>query len=340
MNYERIRALCEPAGIPGREYPVMDIIAKELQGFPIVRDALGNLLVTVQEAQGDHPTILLEAHADRIGLMVSHFLADGFVRVVAAGGVDVHTVMGSEVIIEGKDGPIIGIVGAPFPHPAKPHNSAPASEYKMPEIGAMFVDTGLAKPEEKIRLGAQVLMAGKTFPLLGDRVAAPGLDNRICCATLLDLADQLKKDKPRAGVQLLFTTREEVGGIGASTGAFSITADYAVVLDTAFGLSPDTKEADCAALGKGPEIGIAALLDDGLTQRLIETAQHNEIPYQITVFGRTTGTDADSVTTAAAGFRTALLSIPIRYMHHPVETVDLADADTTVRLLSALIGGL
>lgn len=337
---EVLRALTGTMGIPGREKPVMDIIEKELEAFDCRRDALGNLIVTVHAAQQGQKTILLEAHADRIGLMVTGFVDGGFVRVTSAGGIDRHTVMGSELEIEGIEGPVTGIVAAPFPYPAKPHNSAPAADYTIPEVDALYVDTGLADPKKHIRIGAPAVIRQEQNSLLGERVAAPGLDNRICCLALIEAARRLKKEKLRAGVTLLFATREEVRGQGAPSGAFSVLPDEAIVLDTAFGKSPDTKEEDSSELGGGPEIAFAGTLDADFVERIIKVAETEKIPYQTIAFGRTTGTDADALSTTASGIPTALVSIPIRFMHHPVETADMSDVRATVDLITAYVRGL
>lgn len=337
---ELLTTLCGAMGIPGREAPVMDIIEKELTDMDCRRDALGNLLVTVHPAAKGEKTLMIEAHADRIGFMVTGFLDDGFVRVTAAGGIDRHTAMGSELIIEGIDGPVTGIVGAPFPHPAKPHNSAQPSDYTMPEIDALYVDTGLAEPKKRIKIGAQAVFAGRAQLLTGDRVAAPALDNRLSCLALIEAAKRIKAEPPQNGVVMLFSTREESAGKTVSAGAFGVMPDAAIVVDTAFGRSPDTKPEDSSVIGEGPEIAYSGVLDAALTDKVIEITKSKKISCQTIVLGRTTGTDADNLAVTATGIPTAVVSIPIRYMHHPYETADLSDTRATVSLLVACAGGI
>lgn len=337
--FDTLKKLCGVMGIPGREQPVMDVIEEMLDGMDCRRDALGNLVVEVCKAEPGQKTVLLEAHADRIGLMVTGFLEDGFVRMAAAGGIDPHTVMGSEVEIAGIDGPLVGIVGAPFPYPAKPHNSAPPSEYSMPEIDALFVDTGFEDPKKHIKIGAAAVLKGRVTQLLDERVAAPGLDNRASCAALIEVAKRLKVEQPRVGVTVLFATREETSSKGAPAGAFPALPDEAIVVDTGFGQSPDTKEQDSSEIGGGPEIAISGLLDAELTDRIIETAKSKKIPCQTVVLARRTGTDADALSVTASGIRTAVVSIPIRFMHHPIETVDMGDIRATVNLLTEYVRG-
>ena len=337
MTYELIKALCERGGIPGREGPIVEELKGRLSEFKCESDALGNLLVTVKEPETGAKTLLFEAHLDRVGLVVAGFTDDGFVRVFRSGGIDPYCLMGAQLEIQSLDGGYItGAVGVPFPYPAKPHNSAPASEYKLPEIDAMYVDTGLDDPKTKIKIGAPAYIKARAEKLLDGRIAAPALDDRAACAALVLAACELAKTGCKNGVKLLFSTREETGGQGAKAGAFSIEADYTVAVDAGFAISPDVKKKDASRMGEGPEIDISSVLDERLTDALIETARANNIPYQTLVLpSRSTGTDADSLTVCAAGRRTALISIPVRYMHHARETGDLKDIENTALLLAA-----
>ena len=337
-TFELVKSLCECRGVPSRENGVMGAIREALAGIPCETDALGNLVATVREAKEGEKTVLLEAHADRIGALVSYIGEEGFIRVQRAGGLDPHTLMGSELEIETKDGGrVIGCVGAPFPYPAKPHNTVPASEHEMPEIDAMYVDTGLADPAAVLAQGAEAIQKGAVHQLLGTRMAAPCLDDRACCAAIILAALQLKDEELGCGLKLLFSTREEIGGMGAATGTFSVLPDIAVAVDVTSAVSPDVKEEDGAKMGKGPQVDIAGLLDYATTEQLIETAKKNDIPYQLFVNARRTGTDADEMTIVASGVKTGLVSLPLRFMHHPVEVIDTEDLDLTAKLLACFV---
>ena len=341
-TYELLQALCEALGIPAHEASVRSRIAQELAGYEQQVLPLGDLLVTLRKAWAGEKTLLFEAHADRIGLLVCGFLKDGFLRVAKAGGMDPSVLMGSELLLESKDGTYLpGIVGGPFPYPAKPHNSVPDSERKMPKLDELLVDTGFAHPEEVFRIGAPVYMKAKAYPLAGSRIAAPALDNRAACAALILAARLLEKEQLHAGVQLLFSSREEVGGAGARTGAFAVQPDVCVTVDAGFALAPDVTDKDASEMGKGPEIDIAALLDAATTDALIAAAKENDIPCQLLVLpGRSTGTDADVITVSGAGICTGLVSIPVRFMHQPAETADLGDVENTAKLLAAFAKGM
>ena len=336
-TYELIEALCGQSGIPSREHPVMDAIRAQFKDFPCAVDPLGGLHVQLRAPQRGEKTLLLEAHADRVGLVVTDYLQGGFVRVAKAGGADEAALMGSRIRIQSRDGSwLTGVIGLPFPYPAKPHNSAPASEYKMPQVGELFVDTGLAEPEKQIARGAQCLLEGDVRRLFGTRVSAPALDNRAGCAALI-LAAQMLADQPLGvGLRLLFASREEVGGAGAKAGAFYAEPDYAVVVDTGFAISPDVDKKDGVEMGAGPEIDCSPLLDEKMYALMLRCAQEQGIPHQPFVLaGRSTGTDADGVAVTGPGVRTALLSVPVRFMHHPAEVCDLTDIESTAALLAA-----
>ncbi len=338
--YEIIEKLCGRQGVSGREATVAAALTEILKDYKCEKDSLGNLIATVREADENEKTVVLEAHMDRIGLMVSHITEDGFLHALSVGGTDTHTLMGSEVVINTESGEIPAVVGLPFPYPAKPHNSAKDSEYKIPKSDEMFIDTGLEKPADKVRLGNEITTKGKAIRLLGTRVAAPCLDDRACVASLIYASQLAAKDKLSCGLKLLFSTREEIGGMGAKTGVFSLGADYAVAVDTNSAVSPDVEEKEGTVIGKGVQIDIAPILDSELTERLIETAKKEKIDYQLFVSGRTTGTDADELATVGAGIRTALLSLPIRFMHHPLEVADIADIEKTAQLLAAFVKGV
>ncbi|MEA4912762.1 MAG: M20/M25/M40 family metallo-hydrolase [Oscillospiraceae bacterium] len=336
--YEIIEALCSQKGVSGREKSAVAAARNILKEYPCETDALGNLIATVREAQPGEKTVVLEAHIDRIGLMVSYIDDEDFLRVQRAGGVDPHTLMGSELIVTDKKGEdVTGVVGLPFPYPAKPHNTVADSEREMPAIDEMRIDTGFEKPGERVRLGAEAIMKADIFRLLGTRVAAPCLDDRACCASLILAAQLLKNEDIRCGLKLLLSTREEIGGMGAMTGVFPLDADEAIAVDVTTGDAPDVKEEESTCLGKGPQIDIAPILSDSLTNRLIDIAKKENIPYQLFVDARSTGTDADEMTTVGRGVRTALVSLPIRFMHHPVETLDLTDVDAAAKLLAAYV---
>ncbi len=339
-TFEPIQKLCTARGVSGREDEIRERVCELLSEFPYERDALGDLIFTVCEPKAGAKTIALEAHLDKIGMMVSSFTEDGFLHMAKVGGLDADCLMGSEVQISAKDGSVVrAAVGAPFPYPAAPHNSAPTKDYKMPKLDELFVETGFEKPSDKINIGAQICMPSRAFMLLSDVVAASALDDRVGCASLILAAAQLKSSGCENGVKLIFSSREETGGQGAGTAAFATEADYTIAVDAGFAISPDVEKKDGSEMGKGVEIDISSVLDERFTNEIIDCAEQNGVPYQLSVQpARATGTDADRISVAAAGRATALLSIPVRFMHHPVETAALCDIENTAKLLALVCG--
>ena len=335
-TFETIKALCEAKGVSGRESSAVNVLKKILKEYKCETDPLGNLIVTIREAGEAEKTVLFEAHIDRIGLMVSHITQDGLLNMIKVGGVDAHTLMASEVVIDGKKGEVTGVFGLPFPYPAKPHNTVGDSEREMPKIDEMLVDIGYEKPNDYVRLGNEVIMKSEVIRLLGTRIAAPCLDDRACCAAIIKAAE-LSKDGLNCGLKLLFSTREEIGAVGAKTGVFSLNADMAIAVDANFAVSPDVEDDEGTELGKGVQIDIASVLDNELTEKLIETAKREKIDCQLFVDGRRTGTDADEIAVVARGVRTALLSLPLRFMHHPTVVIDLEDVEKTAALMAAFV---
>ena len=153
--------------------------------------------------------------------------------------------------------------------------------------------------------------------------------------TAILYALELVKDKlHNITLSVLFSSREETSGSGAKTGSFSLMPDYSVVVDVGFGDDAYTSASETIKLGKGPSIGIAPILDNEFTKELIEIAKEKGIPYQHDVMGRTTGTNADSITVAGAGVKTSLLSIPLRYMHTANEIISISDVEYTAKLIA------
>ena len=182
-------------------------------------------------------------------------------------------------------------------------------------------------------LFAALLLARKGFrPLVLER--GPALDDRIGCAAVIAAAQEIAAEKPDCRVTVLLSSMEEIGGQGAMTGGFAVRPDYAIAVDVSFGDGFGCRAEQTAPLGGGPMLGLAPILDRTFTLRLQELAKAHEIPLQPEPMGGRTGTDADDLAAAGPGIKTALISIPLRSMHTVAETVDLADAANTARLMA------
>lgn len=326
---ERLSRLCAAPGVNGQR-EALQVLVKELQPLcdQVETDALGNVIGRLSAADPQAPVLILEAHLDQIGFVVTGVDEKGFVRVAPCGGVDRRTLPAAEVVVYG-DRPYAGVFGSVPPHLSK--------ENTLPDISEMGVDIGLSASEAKVAVkpGDRVLFR-PVFVRLGEhRVSAPALDDRAGCEAVLEALEQLRQEPGRFTVTAVFSSREEVGGQGAATAAFGVHPNVALCTDVSFAQTPDADPALCGVLGGGTMIGFSPLLSSALSGRLTALSEMHGVTAQPEVMGGSTGTDADRVTVARTGVPTGLLSIPLRYMHTPVETVDLRDIEATATLMAA-----
>ncbi len=292
-------------------------------------DALGSVVGSVGSGR---KTILLDAHIDQIGLTVTASAGGGFWHVAKVGGMDRRVLVGKPVIIYGCE-EVRGVISSVPPH------LATKDDAKLPDFDELLVDTGLSEAESARRIapGDRVLIDNVPLALQNDRITAQGLDNRCSVAAILWCLQLLKgKDLPcRVAVQ--FSTFEETGGAGAATAAFAADAQEAIAVDVSFAKTPGAPANVRAKLGGGPMIGVAAVLDRRISDRLQALAQAAQLPVQIEAMGGRTGTNAETIAVTRGGVAVGLLSIPQKNMHTGVEVVDLADVAHTGQLLAAYI---
>ena len=279
------------------------------------------------------PVVLLEAHLDRVGLMVTRVSEKGFVHAAGVGGVDPRTLAASRVTIHTKTGPLPGVVCA-----VPPHLSGGSDELQKKDDVA--IDAGLTakRAKELIGYGDRVTFDGAFTALLGGRVVSPAMDDRAGCAAVIGAA-RLLQSCDTARIVVALASQEETGGGGALTAANAVSPDFCFASDVTFGETPDSDPNDVLKLGGGPAIGVSPCLDRRLGEALAAAAEKAGIPYQWEVMAGRTGTDADAIAVSGRGVRTALVSVPERYMHTASEVVCLADVEHTARLIADTIGG-
>lgn len=331
-----LRAMCEAPGVSGLEHNA----AKEAEALlcayiPDAKaNALGNVTGVKKSAKANAKTILLDAHIDEIGMIVTNIDDKGFIRVSNCGGVDRRLLQAQVVTVHGKRD-LFGLVGSKPPHLLTPEEAK-----KVGKIEDLFIDVGMTKEEVEaiVSLGDRITMESPITLMKNNLVCGKALDDRAGCAAILWALELLKDEDPGINIAVQFSAKEEVGGYGAQIGAYTADADYAIAVDVGFAKTPDADPAKCGELGKGAMIGYSALLDKKFCDTLVALAKENGIPYQYDVMGgRSTGTNADSIFNSKCGVRTGLISIPQRYMHTPVEVVSIDDLKAVGALIAAAI---
>jgi endoglucanase len=322
---ELIKKLTETYGPSGHEEPIREVIRAEVEPLAdeIRVDALGNL-IAVKKGQGGGKKIMLAAHMDEIGVIISYVDDKGFLRAQPIGGLDLTTMAGGRV--QFADG-AIGVLA-----PEKRQEFR-----KEPEISKLFIDVGATDPQEaKKRLG-QAAVFVRPFADLGQRIVAKAFDDRIGCAVLVEVLRRL--DETPHEVYFVFSVQEEVGLRGARTGAYGLEPEVGIAIDIT--ASADTPEAPKMAmkLGAGPCIKVmdgGMIAHPGVKNLLIETAEANDLPYQLEVLAHGS-TDAAAIQLARGGVAAGCVSLACRYYHTPSEMLDMSDVENTIALLLATL---
>lgn len=323
-----IQRLTDVTGPSGYEQAVRDVVRAEIEGLAdeVRVDALGNLIAR-QGAKADGGLrIMLSAHMDEIGLIVTHIDDNGFARFSNIGGVyPVHCVGARVVFLNGTRGLI--------------YMDRPESPERMPALDSLYVDVGASdKASSPVKVG-DLAVFERPFMDLGKRIVAKAMDDRVAVAVMIETMRALQgKDSPHELV-FVFSTQEEVGLRGATTAAYSVDPDLGLAVDvTRTGDLPKGVKME-VALGKGPAIKVrdsGMLSDPRVVRWMAGVAEQAGIPYQMEVLEAGT-TDARAIQLTRAGVPSGCLSIPTRYIHSPSEMVDMDDLDNSVRLLTALL---
>ena len=327
-SIDLLKELTTPVGVSGAEENIVDYLKGVLSEYGNVTvGSMNNIYCTFGE--GYH--FLLDAHLDEIGMVVTSITDDGFIKVGKCGGIDLRMLPAYEVSVWGKK-EIKGIIST-----LPPHLQSSDDAEKAPKIEQISIDTGYSRDElEKlVLLGDRVTFKRNFTKLLNDFVSASCLDDRSgVCAILLAL-DELKKLPCK--VTVMFSSQEEVGTRGAKIGPYKKNVDEAIVVDVSFGYTPNCDREDCGELSKGSMIGFSPILDKTMSRMLVDVAKRDSIPYQTEIMTGKTGTNADVISISESGVKTALISIPEKYMHQPVEVVDINDIEAVKELIIAYI---
>lgn len=333
-----LKTLIQAPGLSGHEDPVRSLISDAWQPLVDLLDVsrLGSLHGLKRGAGPDpRPAILLAAHMDAIGLMVTA-IVDGFLRVTEIGGIDARVLPGQLVIVHGRED-LPGVIVQP------PARLLPEEAGSGPvALKYLLVDTGLARDQVQglVRVGDLVSFAQPPLELSTEALAGHSLDNRASVAALTGCLHALQGRQHAWDVWAVATTQEEETLGGARTSAHQIHPHLGVAVDVTWGKGPGALEHKSFPLGKGPALGWGPNIHPGVHKAFKELAERLEIPHQVEVMPRHSGTDAFALQVAAEGLPTMVVSIPLRYMHTPVELILMKDIRRTAHLLAEFIAWL
>jgi endoglucanase len=306
-------------------------VSTDLVGTPLAR-------VAPKRGSGEKPRrLLVLGHVDEIGLIVTHIDEDGYLWFRPVGGWDAQVLVGQRLVLDTEDGPLTGVLGRKPVHLARDEDAK-----KVADIRQMHIDIGARDGEDaraRVRIGDVAVIDTDPAELPNGRLTARALDNRLGSFVALEAA-RLVADAGGAAWELLAVAavQEETTFGGSRTSAFALEPDAAIIIDVTHATDApgvDVKEAGKHELGSGPVLSRGTIINHALFELLLKSAEAEKIPFTVEASGRGTGTDADAVHLSRGGVPTALVSIPIRYMHSPVELVQLDDVAACARLIAA-----
>lgn len=328
---EQLSATGAPSGFEGAAAAVAVELLRPLMD-EVWTDTLGNVLSVRRCGKENAKKLLLDAHLDEIGLIVTG-AEDGFLRFRTIGGMDPRMLPDRELTILTQP-PLFGVVACLPPHVLKPGESD-----KSTPITELYIDIGMTQEEtlNAVPVGTPIVYRGSTFPLGEEQVCGKALDDRACFVTLLRAAELLKDNTLDVDLYIMGSVCEETGGSGAKVGTYAVAPDWCVAVDVTHGKTPDApnpKDRVCE-LFQGPAIGVGPNMTRWMTERMMEKAKGAGIPYQLEVMEGRTGTNGWHMQTIREGIATSVVSLPLKYMHTPIETVALEDMEQVAKLLAA-----
>lgn len=328
MNIKQLLTeLASEVGI-GHRKDVYKIVRKYLESFALITETNNYILAEINN-NSDY-TIMLEAHIDEVGMIVTDILDDGFLLVSPIGSLDGRFLPATPVKVFGSK-TVYGTFTSIPPH-IKNSDSCPDFE-------SCYIDTGMLNIGEIISLGDVAVFDAEPIYLTNSRLTSKALDNRSGVAAVIAAGKKLAEADCPVNVKLLFPMGEELGLRGARVGAFGVSVGENVSVDVSFGDCPDVPAHKTAKLGSGAMIGVSPVLCRDIYKKLEQTAKDNNIPHTLEVMGGTTSTDADIISLSGSGIPSGLVSIPLRNMHTPAEIIDISDVESASELLYKYVMG-
>jgi endoglucanase len=302
-------------------------------------DVHGNVIVGLNPKGS--PRVMLAGHCDQIGMMVNYIDDNGYIFFLPIGGIDPTVVPGSRVVVHSKTGPIDGVIGRKPIHVLKPEERG-----QKIELRELWVDIGAKNKkdvQEVIRVGDPITFRLEMVPLANGMATSPAFDNKCGTFVVMEALKLCAERKIKCALFAVSTVQEEIGLRGSKTSCYGIDPQVGIAVDVTHATDyPDIDKRVNGDLkvGLGPVVSIGANINPRLGEMIIKTAKSHRLPIQLEAAPAATGTDANPIQLTRAGVATALLSIPNRYMHTPVEIVSLNDLETAARLLAEVVSAI
>lgn len=320
----------------GSEQPIIKKMAMFLKDYidELTIDNYGNL-IALKYGANSNKKLMLAAHADEVGMMVTHIDNNGFLSFQEIGGIDTNLLPGQRVEIHNHQGVVTGIIGKKPIH--LQDRDAKAKDYDAEDLWIDIAAKDKEEAESKVEVGDYITYQTQPVVLQHDVWTSKALDDKVGLLTLVEVAKALDGKQPAMDVYFVVSVQEELGARGIRTAALGINPDYGIAIDVTHATdyptcspqkSGEIKVGNGIVIAKGPNI------NKTIGRKLIDLAKQQNIKYQIEPIARPTGTDANFMQVSGTGVKTALLSIPCRYMHSPNEIVSLVDVNEGVRLLT------
>ena len=327
----------------GYEQPAQRVFRDYVASFcdELTTDVMGNVFGRIAGKGKNQPRVMIVGHTDEIGLQIKYIDDKGFLYFAAVGGVDAHLTPGKRVNIHTTNGALVGVIGK------KPiHLMDNKDRETVVKLEAQYIDIGARDKKEAqklVRVGDAVTFDSTFTRLAGDRVASRGFDDKAGCFVVAEVLRLVAASGKKLAVDLygVSSVQEEIGLRGGTTSCYTVNPDIGICVEVDFATDqPDVekKHNGEVGLGKGPILTRGANINPHLFELLSSTAEKEKIAIQHTANPRATGTDANVMQISRNGVATALVKIPLRYMHTPVETVSLADLENAAKLIVATLG--
>lgn len=329
---EILTQLCALSGPSGFEESVARYAMELLRPFvdEVYIHRMGSVVGVRRCGKANAPRLLLDAHLDEVGLIVTGE-EDGYLHFRTLGGVDPRMLCDQEVTLLTQP-PVFGVVAC-----LPPHVQSAKDMDKSTPVSELYIDVGFSSQESKKRIpiGTPVVFRSGSTPLGTNQFCGKALDDRACMVSILRTLELLQDKELELDLYILFSSREETSSAGAVTAMYDIAPDMCIAVDVTHGETPDAPKDKVLKMGGGPAIGVGPNMTRRMSQRLIDLARTRGIDHQLEIMAGHSGTNAWPMQVSREGVATAVVSLPLKYMHTPVEVINLTDLESLSQLLAA-----